>query len=52
MMHIRGSVDAFEAAKLSEPSRSQGLPGGWWILPSAVMGLAGWVGIFHLLGIL
>jgi hypothetical protein len=41
----------FDAAKVDLDQRDS-LPGGWWILPSAVLGLAGWVGIFHLLGLL
>jgi len=33
-------------------SQSGGLPGGWWILPSAVLGLIGWIAIFYSIGLI
>lgn len=37
---------------LHDFDESGGLPGGWWIIPAAVLGLSGWICIFYALVLL
>jgi len=52
MKQILNSDVNFEKLTADSSESPKWLPSGWWILPSAALGLAGWIGIFHLLGIL
>ena len=51
MMHLRDSASSLEAASRPDLDHDGGLAG-WWILPSVVLELLGWIAIFYGLGLL
>jgi hypothetical protein len=52
MLHLQASDQDSLATGDHAPVETKALPGGWWIIPSAVLGIAGWVGIFYGIGLL
>lgn len=52
MMHLRNSGQDVQALAEFDRAEARGMRSGWWILPSALMGLTGWIAIFHAVGIL
>lgn len=52
MLNLRASDQDSIATSDHAHDATKALPGGWWIIPSAVLGLAGWVGIFYGIGLL
>lgn len=52
MLHLQISNSESKPTALRDRDQNEGLRAGWWILPSAILGLAGWVGIFYGLGLL
>lgn len=52
MLHLQTSDFEPSSVAPRNPSETEGLPGGWWIVPSAILGLAGWIGIFYGLGLI
>jgi hypothetical protein len=51
-MHLETNSLPPTTAGQHDLDKAEGLSHGWWLLPSAVLGLAGWVGIFYGLGLL
>jgi hypothetical protein len=52
MLNLQASDQDSIATSDHAHDATRALPGGWWIIPSTVLGLAGWVGIFYRIGLL
>jgi hypothetical protein len=52
MKALRKSDLDFEGISGSGRGPTGGMPSGWWILPSVILGLFGWIAIFYSVGLL
>lgn len=52
MLNSQASDPDHRQVGLHNLDETENLPGGWWILPAAVLGLAGWICIFYALVLL